>query len=254
LRDFISNMIDSHFIIWATLTFLLAGVVKGIIGSGLPAISVGVLTAVIGLHPAMALMLAPTIITNIWQAAVGGHMRAVLVRVWPFLLVATMSIWLGTAALTRVNVSLLSGLLGVLLAVYGAIGLLRPPLTLAKGAETWVGLAAGFFNGVFGGMTGAFAVPGVPYLQSLGLRRDELIQAMGMLFTLSTLSLALALGGRNLLTADLGMASVLAIAPALVGMALGQRLRRLLSEARFRTLFFASQIALGSYIVLRSAF
>ena len=113
-------------------------------------------------------------------------------------------------------------------------------------------MVAGFINGVLGGMTGAFGVPGIPYLQALGLRRDELIQAMGMLFTLSTVSLMLALGGQQLLSAELGVASVAAIAPALVGMAIGQRLRRLLSEARFRTVFFASQIALGGYIVLRS--
>ena len=243
---------DPHFLISVALTFLLGGVVKGVIGSGLPSIAMGVLTAVIGLHPAMALMLAPTIVTNVWQALVGGHFWAVMSRAWPFLLTATLAIWLGAMALTRVNVSLLSAMLGALLALYGVIGLLRRPWTLAKGTESWIGVVAGFMNGVLGGMTGAFGVPGIPYLQALGLRRDELIQAMGMLFTLSTVSLMLALGGQQLLSVELGVASVAAIAPALVGMAIGQRLRRLLSEARFRTVFFASQIALGGYIVLRS--
>lgn len=244
---------DHYSIIAITITFLLAGMVKGIVGQGLPTISIGLLTAVIGLHPAMALMLAPTIITNIWQALVGGHLRAVMIRTWPFLLVATMSIWLGAMMLTRVNVALLSAVLGMLLATYGVIGLLRPPPTMPKGAETWLGLVAGFLNGFFGGMTGAFALPGVPYLQALGLKRDQLIQAMGIMFTLSTLFLTLALNGQNLLTTGLGIASVLAVVPALLGMALGQQVRRLLSEARFRKVFFIAQIALGSYIVLRSA-
>ena len=244
---------DHYSIIAVALTFLLAGMVKGIVGQGLPTISIGLLTAVIGLHPAMALMLAPTIITNIWQALVGGHLRAVMVRAWPFLVVATISIWFGAMMLTRVNVALLSALLGLLLGIYGVVGLLRPPPTMPKGAETWLGLVAGFLNGFFGGMTGAFALPGVPYLQALGLRRDQLIQAMGIMFTLSTLTLTLALGGQELLTVGLGIASVLAVVPALLGMAVGQQVRRLLSEARFRKVFFASQIALGGYIVLRSA-
>lgn len=245
-------LFDPSSIIWIVLTFLLAGAVKGIIGSGLPAISVGVLTAVIGLHPAMALMLAPTLVTNIWQALVGGHFRTVIRRAWPFLAVATTSIWLGAMMLTRVNVSLLSALLGMLLAIYGVVGLLRSPATLPQRAETWVGLVAGFLNGLFGGMTGAFAVPGVPYLQSLGLERDQLIQAMGIMFTLSVFSLTLALGGQQLLTFDIGIASLLAVIPALIGMALGRQARRLLSEARFRKVFFASQIVLGGYIVLRA--
>jgi uncharacterized membrane protein YfcA len=245
-------MSDSYAIIAITLTFLLAGAVKGVIGSGLPTIAIGLLTAVIGLHPAMALMLAPTIVTNIWQALIGGHFRTVLVRAWPFFLVATGSIWLGAMALTRVKVSVLSALLGLLLAVYGALGLFARPISVRKGAETWAGLVAGFFNGAFGGMTGAFAFPGVPYLQALGLTRDQLIQAMGMLFTASTVALALALGGQNLLNLDVGLASVLAILPALAGMMLGQQLRKLLSEARFRRVFFSAQIALGGYIVLRA--
>jgi uncharacterized membrane protein YfcA len=125
---------------------------------------------------------------------------------------------------------------------------------MAKRSETWIGIVAGSLNGLLGGMTGAFAVPGVPYLQALGLKRDELIQAMGLMFTLSTISLALALGGQKLLTLELGVASLLGVVPALIGMALGQQLRRRLSEARFRVVFFIAQIALGGYIAARAAF
>jgi uncharacterized membrane protein YfcA len=115
-----------------------------------------------------------------------------------------------------------------------------------------VGVIAGCINGFFGGMTGAFAVPGVPYLQALGLQRDQLIQAMGILFTLSTVALAVGLGGQKLLTYDLGLASVLAVVPALIGMAVGQVLRRRIPEAVFRKVFLSALIVLGGYIVLRA--
>jgi uncharacterized membrane protein YfcA len=98
-------------------------------------------------------------------------------------------------------------------------------------------------------MTGSFVVPGVLYLQGLGLGRDALIQAMGLLFTLSTLTLAAALGGSGLLSPDLGLWSAAAVAPALIGMTLGQKVRRALPEARFRRVFFAALLLLGAYIV-----
>lgn len=245
-------MTDPTIILSIVLTYLVAGMVKGIVGSGLPTIALGVLTTVIGLHSAMALMLVPTIVTNLWQALVGGHLRKVTARIWPFLLTSAVTIWIGAAALTRVKVIWLSALLGFLLALYGAFGLLRPPLSIAKDKERRIGLMAGVLNGVLGGMTGSFGVPGIPYLQALGLPRDQLIQALGLLFAVSSISLALALGGQRLLSLDLGLASLLAMIPALAGMAVGQMLRRRLSEARFRKLFFASQIALGGYIVLRA--
>jgi uncharacterized membrane protein YfcA len=232
--------------------FLLAGAVKGVIGMGLPTVSLGLLTATLGLQPAMALMLAPSLVTNLWQAATGGHGRAILGRLWPFLLTATATIWVGAAFAARVDVALLSMLLGVSLAIYAVIGLTRARLTVPAGAERWSGPLAGCVNGILTGMTGSFVVPGVPYMQALGLPRAMLVQAMGVLFSLSTLGLGLALAGRGLVGATLGLQSVAAIAPAVLGMVLGSRLRERLSEAAFRRVFFASLLLLGLYIVVRA--
>ena len=240
----------SYFIIAAT--FALAGLVKGVIGLGLPSISLGILTATVGLTPAMALMLAPSFVTNAWQAVVGGHFRALLRRCWPFLLAATVTIWLGAQALSALDLGLLSALLGVLLSVYALNGLLGVRLSLPPHVEPWAGPLAGIVNGVLTGMTGSFVVPGVAYLQALGLARDALVQAMGILFTLSTVALALALGGEGLLSTQMGIVSALGVIPAIFGMTIGQRLRQRLSEARFRRVFFCALLLLGIYIVVRA--
>jgi uncharacterized membrane protein YfcA len=245
-------MSDPIVIFWIFLTYLAAGTVKGIIGSGLPVVALGVLTAALGLHSAMALMLVPTIVTNVWQALIGAHTRAVGLRIWPFLFFSAAAIWIGAEALTRVNVSWLAALLGFLLALYGAYSLLRPPLAIPQSEQMRIGIVAGLLSGVFGGMTGSLGVPGIPYLQAIGLPRDQLIQALGMLFSVCTVSLALALGRNGMLSFELGLASLLATMPALIGMAIGQKLRQLLSEQRFRKVFFASQIALGGYVMLRA--
>lgn len=101
-------------------------------------------------------------------------------------------------------------------------------------------------------MTGSFVVPGVMFLQGIGLSRDMLIQAMGMLFTASTVALALALQYNELLTGAQSVASALALAPAIIGMFAGQAIRKRLSEARFRQVFFISILMLGGYIFLTS--
>jgi hypothetical protein len=103
---------------------------------------------------------------------------------------------------------------------------------------------------VLTGMTGSSVVPGVMFLQALGLSRDRLVQAMGILFTLSTLALAVALQKAHVLTVQHGMLSFGAVLPAIVGMILGQRVRSHLSERRFRKVFFAALLALGVYIIV----
>ena len=242
---------------WSTLcvvgaTFVLAGGVKGVIGLGLPTVSLGLLTALFDLTTAMTLLLVPSFATNLWQAAVGGNGRAIVARIWPFLLLATATVWIGALALARVDVSWLSGLLGGLLVAYAGASLGGFRLAIPARREVWAGPLLGTTNGILTGMTGSFVVPGVMYLQAIGLSRDQLVQAMGMLFTASTLALAVALQSNALLSPQVGLVSTAAVIPAVAGMVVGQRLRRRLSEQRFRQVFFVSILVLGGYIIVKS--
>lgn len=244
---------DLHLLLWIGAVFLLAGMVKGTIGLGLPSISLGLLAATLDLKLAMILLLAPNVITNLWQALNGGHFMLLLKRLWLFLLCAGLAIWPGSAALAVIDATALGALLGLLLTVYALLGLLRPPLSLPARHEGWAGPVLGGINGLLTGLTGSFVVPGVPYLQALGLTRDQLVQAMGMLFMASTLGLGASLGGRNLLSLDLLLLSGLCVLPALLGMSLGRRLRDRLSEAAFKRAFYGALLLLGAYIVARWA-
>src|SRR3546814_10281972 len=98
-------------------------------------------------------------------------------------------------------------------------------VALTARQEAWAGPLFGTVNGVLTGMTGSYVVPGIMFLQAVGLPRDQLIQAMGMLFLVSTLALALALGGNDFLSLELGLISIAGLVPTIAGMLLGQRLR-----------------------------
>lgn len=253
-QSFDFQSLDLLALSWIVAVFLLAGMVKGVIGLGLPSISLGLLAATMDLTLAMILLLAPNLVTNLWQALHGGHLRALLLRLWPFLLCAGIAIWPGTAALGVVDGRMLAALLGLLLVVYALLGLLRPPLKLGARHEIWAGPLTGIVNGLFTGLTGSFVVPGVPYLQALGLSRDQLVQAMGLLFMASTLGLGASLGGRSMLGPEHLAMSTACLVPALAGMALGRRLRHHLSDTAFKRVFYAGLLLLGLYIVLRWLF
>ena len=242
-------MFDPLIIAAVIATFVLAGLVKGIIGLGLPTVSLAALTVIIDMPTAMAVLLVPSFVTNLWQAAVGGHGLAILGRIWPFLLPATLTVWLGAEALTRLDPPYLAALLGLLLVIYGAAGLAGLRLAVPPRHEAWAGPLTGAANGLLTGMTGSFVVPGVMYLQGLGLSRDQLVQAMGITFTASTLALGLALRGNALLSLEQVQMSTAALPPALLGMALGQRIRKNLPETIFRRIFFTALLVLGLYII-----
>ncbi len=246
-------MYDPHILAAIMATFLVAGTVKGVIGLGLPTISLGLLAVAIDLPSAMALLLVPSFVTNVWQAIAGSEGKTILCRIWPFLLMATVTVWFGAAALTRVDLALLSTLLGALLVMYALINLAGFRPVVPSHREVWVGPLTGAVNGILTGMTGSFVVPGVLFLQAIGLSRDALIQAMGMLFTASTVALAFALQGNDFLTYQLGAVSAAALIPAIAGMLLGRWIRQRLSEQLFRRVFFAGLLLLGVYIIISAS-
>lgn len=230
-------------------TLFVAGLVKGVVGMGLPLVGLAVLTATLGLQPAMALMLVPAFVSNVWQGAVGGALTTILRRFWPMLLAAVAGVWLGVAILARADPALMSALLGLVISAYAAWGLLvrRVP---RPGGERWLKPMIGGVNGVITGMTGVYVFPSVPYMQALGVARDTLVQAMGVMFTVCTLALAAALASNALIPDEAGLLSVAAVAPTLAGMAVGQRLRRRLSETAFRRLLLLALLAIGSYLLI----
>ncbi|MDJ0390121.1 TSUP family transporter [Roseomonas sp. E05] len=231
--------------------FFLAGLVKGVVGLGLPTVAIGLLGLFLPPAEAAALLVLPSLLTNLWQGAWGGALLPLLRRLAPLLLGILAGAGLAALAglgLGESGARTARQTLGVALLLYGLLGLSERRFTLPPGATGWAGAASGAATGLLTAATGVFVLPAVPYLQALGLERQRLLQGMGLAFSASTLALAATLSRHAALGgAELG-ASALALAPALLGMALGQRLR--LPPMLFRRVFFASLVALGAHLAL----
>jgi len=234
------------------LVFLFAGLVKGVVGLGLPTVAITLLALILGVKEAMALMLAPAFFTNVWQGLAGGQFLPIWRRTWTMITAAVIFTFLAVEILARADAEVLRGILGVLLFAYAAISLATPQIPPPGKKEPWLSPLIGACSGTAAGLTGTVIVPGVLYLQALGLSRDTLIQAMGILFTIVTLSLAVAMGSQRLVPLDLGILSVVALAPAFLGMALGQRIRKRIPEAKFRRVFFVVLALMGVYLMSRA--
>jgi hypothetical protein len=140
--------------------------------------------------------------------------------------------------------------LGAALLIYALSGLLLPMLHVGGRTERWLGPLCGVLTGVITSATGVFVIPAVPYVQALGLSRDEQVQALGLSFTVSTLALAAGLSWRGELGGGELSASVLVLIPALLGMWLGQWLRQRISARLFKRVFFIGLGLLGSHLLI----
>lgn len=247
-------MIDNEILFIALVTFFFAGVIKGIVGLGLPTFSLAILTVFADLPTAMAILIAPSLVSNFWQAVKGGSFRIVFEKCWPFMFCATATVLVGAAIFLSFDVRYLSVFLGCLIVFYAISGFFGFELPETQSRSKWIGPVLGVLNGLFTGLTGSFVVPGVMYLKSLGLNRDEFVQSMGILFTLSTLGLLFGLQQNNLFPKEFGLISLYAVAPAIIGMSLGKRVRNYFSESVFNLVFFCVLFVLGAYIILSAGY
>jgi uncharacterized membrane protein YfcA len=232
------------------LTFLLAGFVKGVIGLGLPTVAMGLLGLAMAPAQAAALLILPSLATNVWQLAAGPRLRPLWRRLWPMMAGICLGTWAGPALLTADDGGTATRALGLALATYAALGLAAVRLPYPGRAERWLSPLTGAVTGLVTAATGVFVIPAVPYLQALQFERDDLVQALGLSFTVSTVALAADLAHSGALTSAAGP-SLLALLPASLGMLAGQWLRARVAPERFRFWFFLGLLALGCHLALR---
>jgi uncharacterized membrane protein YfcA len=231
--------------------FLLAGFVKGLIGMGLPTVATGLLTLVMAPGQAAGLLLVPNFATNVWQGLAGQKLPALLRRFWPMLAGICVGSTPGAGFLANDTSGRASMALGVLLAAYALMSMVSPRLSVPKQAEWWLAPVVGAITGFIAILTGVFVLPLVPYLQSLALERDDLIQILGLSFLISALALGVALLREGALPLALIGASVLAVVPAGLGVAVGQWCRQRVSAARFVRIFAVGLLLIGLHLALR---
>lgn len=231
------------------LIFLLAGVVKGVVGLGLPTVAMGLLSLRMPPAEAAAILLLPSFITNVWQLTEGSHLGSLVRRLWSTLLAIFMSTVVAAGIIASTKSAVAITALGGALLLYAAAGLLNVHINVSPQAERWAGPLVGTVTGFITGVTGTFVVPAVPWLAGLGLARDELVQALGLAFTVSTVALGLGLLCHDALALPSVSTSALAVVPALLGMMLGSRIRQRISPVRFRRWFFVGLGLLALHLI-----
>ena len=240
--------------VFIAAVFVLAGIVKGVIGLGLPTISMGLLAIVMPAVEAAAILILPSLLTNVWQMMAGPSLRSVAGRLWPMLLGVCAGTWAGAGLMQGTSGRFGTAFLGVALVLYALVGLVSVRFSMPRRWEVIAGPVTGAVTGLITAATGVFVIPAVPYLQAIGLEKEDLVQALGLSFTVSTLALSVNVALAGGINIAMAWPAIAALAMACAGMWIGQAVREKLSPALFRRCFFAGLLLLGIYLVARSVF
>lgn len=227
--------------------FLLAGTVKGLVGLGLPTITIALTSLVLPLTEAIALIALPTIFTNVWQAAIGGRFWVILRRQWPLIVPLMIALYLTMWLVGQKGPNWAFLVLAAVLIVYSGLGLLRIRLHIHADLEKPLAPVIGVVSGFVAGLVGVPIIPLMPYLQGLDIKPSELVQSLGVVLCATSLTLTVSLLNFGLLDGPRAIVSAAAVVPALAGMWVGQQIRLRLSVEQFRLAVFWALLLTGLY-------
>jgi uncharacterized membrane protein YfcA len=202
---------------------------------------------------AIAIVIVPAIVTNIWQTFAGPYLRDIVRRLWPLLLGTAIAIWLCGGLMTGPYAKYGSIVLGILLVIYAIVTLVKFQFKTAPQNEKWVGGIAGVLTGVVSAATGVQVIPSMPFMQSIGMEKSELVQALGLYFTVATMAQAFNLTSAGLLTAATAVPGIVAMITAFAGMFIGQAVRDRMEPEQFRRWFLIAMLLLGIYLTITAA-
>jgi uncharacterized membrane protein YfcA len=244
-------MLDAT-VLFIGAVFVLAGIVKGVTGLGLPTVSMGLLAVVMTPLQAAALVVLPTFVTNIWQLIAGPSLKPIVLRLWPMMTTLCLGTWASAGLMTGSHAGYGNLFLGAILVVYALTALASLHIKVERRHEPWLGPIVGAVTGVVTAATGVFMIPSVPYLQAIGFDKEDLVQALGLTFTVGTVALSVNLARAGALNISLAGPTLAVLAMAALGMWAGQTLRLRLSPQTFRRWFLIGLALLGAYLVVES--
>ncbi len=236
---------DYQLIIILLAAFFTAGFVKGMVGMGLPTVSLVLLCIMFDISAAMALLLAPSLLTNLWQTYGSISVFQLFRRLWPLYICSAVTVALGVYGFTFLEAFYAEQLLGFVLSIYATLSIFGLRLTVQDQKTSLFAGCAGALTGLLTGLTGSFVVPSIMFLQAIRLSVAEFIQATGLLFSLLTLSLGFSLYIAERITIEISILSLAGVIPAFIGMFFGYQIRTRLKVDMFRLLLNICLLIIG---------
>lgn len=235
---------------FAAAAFIAGGVVKGVLGIGLPLVVIPLLATVLDVPSAVALMTVPVLASNIQQMFQGKGVLWALKRFTTLIVPMLVATVIAAQFMAEVDFRTGSLVLGVIVVLFSLMQAFPLRTQLPARAERWGHPVAGVIAGFLGGLSNLFGPTLTMYLVALRLDRDEFIAATATIFTIGSSTLYITMAINGLLTLPSLGASAIATLPVLAGVAIGNRLRGRLPERMFRRALLLALAAIGLNLIL----
>ena len=246
--------LDPLIIFLVAAALMAGGLVKGIVGLGLPIVALSLLSSLIPIHLSLALLTLPIVTSNLWQSLRTGRLHEPLKRFWPMILALIIGLWISAQLVVDLSPEVLYLVVGLVVMVFTLLSYFNPRFTLSPAAERWASPLAGAIGGILGGLSTMWGPPMTMVLVSLKLEKDAFVRAVGLIWFCGSLPLLLAYIKNGLLNVETAPWSLAACLPVVAGFWIGERIRNRIDQDTFRKVLLIFLFLLGVNLVRRAVF
>ena len=235
-------------------SLVVAGLLKGVIGVGMPIVALPLLSLFIDVKSAAMLLSMPLVFSNLPQALEGGKTGRCLMQLTPVLLGMIPGLFLGVRVLLALDANVARMIAGLVLMGIGGVTLFAPKLQLQPGLVLPAGIAFGFLGGILGGLAAMSGPLVFIFLLAKGLRGQAFTKEASLFLVVSSGLLAILLtASREFSWTDVSV-SAAAMLPVAFGMYAGQHMRDKIAPETFRKLVLIAVIAAGAELLRHGFF
>ncbi len=248
----LGEFVTVELLLLAAAVFLLAGTVKGVLGIGLPTMSISMLAQFVEPRIAIAFLLFPAVITNAWQVYRGGSVMQSARKLWPFVVSMAVVMFIASLFAARASTQTLIAGIGIMVVLWTISSFISAPPQVPPQFDRSVQIFFGVVSGVMGGLTAIWSPPMVMYLVSSRCEKNDFVRYTGFIVLCGTIPLTVGYIIGGLLDRSLAIASVLMIAPTLLGFSIGEYLREFLGGQQFQRAVLIVFCLMGVNLIRRA--
>ena len=234
---------------------IIGGIFKGIVGLGLPIVSIAILLNFLPPTTVLAIVVVPIVVTNFWQAVRAGFDLAIVRRFWLMIFTFLLFFISTTYFVVGFDPRVMFGILGTCVTIFAASNLVRPQAhPLSPQTERWAGPLAGALGGLLGGVSAVWGPPMIMYFVLIQLPKDIFIRSIGLIWLVGSVPLVLGYWSNGILNTQTLPLSIYACLPGLIGLWVGGRLRDHINQETFRKVMLVVLFLIGLNLIRRAVF
>jgi len=247
--------VDPQTLALISAAIFIGGIVKGISGLGLPIVTIAIVVNFVSAPMALAIVVVPILVTNLWQAFRSGDLLAPARQFAPMIICFVISLVVTAHFVVKFDPKTLFGILGVCVTIFTLSNLIRPPATtLSPATQKWAAPLAGTLGGILGGLSTIWGPPMMMYLMLLRLPKDTWVRVIGLVWTMGAIPLTLSYWANGILNAQTTPLSIYACVPGMLGILVGEVIRKRIDQETFRKFLLFALFIIGLNLIRRAVF